>query len=106
MIIHELRAPLSVVRGTSDFLVKEAANIDKAQRENFIQQIRASSDTLLSLVNNLLDSAKIESGKIELFKENVSLNDLVKGSVEVYIPSAKQKEMWVWIWIWVLLSQH
>jgi len=93
MIIHELRAPLSVVRGTSDFLVKEAANIDKAQRENFIQQIRASSDTLLSLVNNLLDSAKIESGKIELFKENVSLNDLVKGSVEVYIPSAKQKNV-------------
>ena len=93
MIIHELRAPLSVIRGTSDFLVKETANIEEDQRENFIQQIRVSSDTLLSLVNNLLDSAKIESGKIELFRENVNLNDLVKSSVESYTPSAKQKNI-------------
>ena len=93
MIIHELRAPLSVIRGTSDFLVKETASIKEDQRENFIQQIRVSSDTLLSLVNNLLDSAKIESGKIELFRENVNLNDLVKSSVESYTPSAKQKNI-------------
>jgi len=93
MIIHELRAPLSVIRGTSDFLIKEIANIEEGQRESFIQQIRVSSDTLLSLVNNLLDSAKIESGKIELFRENANLNDLVKSSVASYIPSAKQKNV-------------
>jgi len=93
MIIHELRAPLSVIRGTSDFLIKEMNNIEDAQRESFIKQILVSSDTLLSLVNNLLDSAKIESGKIELFKEDVNLNDLVESSVENYILSASQKNI-------------
>jgi len=93
MIIHELRGPLSVIRGTSDFLLKEIVNIEETQRESFIQQIRTSSSTLLSLVNNLLDSAKIESGKIELFRESVNLNDLVKAEVSGYIPSAKQKNI-------------
>ena len=67
--------------------------MEEAQRKSFIQQILTSSDTLLSLVNNLLDSAKIESGKIELFNEDLDLNDLVKSSVESYVLSATQKNI-------------
>ncbi len=93
MIIHELRSPLSVIRGTSDFLLKESANIDNSQKEAFLTQIKTSSDRLLKLVNDLLDSAKIESGNIELHKSEVSLNDIVTDAVSYYMQSAKQRHL-------------
>lgn len=91
MIIHELRSPLSVIRGTSDFLLKEEKSLDAPQKESFLGQIKDSSDRLLKLVGDLLDSAKIESGNIELFKQNVELNSLVEDVVAYYQKSAEQK---------------
>lgn len=93
MIIHELRSPLSVIRGTSDFLLKEEKNLDIAQKESFLAQIKDSSDRLLKLVNDLLDSAKIESGNIELFKSEVDLNKLTSEVVDYYAKSAEQKKI-------------
>ncbi len=93
MIIHELRSPLSVIRGTSDFLLKESAHIDASQQEAFLNQIKTSSDRLLKLVNDLLDSAKIESGNIELHKSEVSLNDIVTDAVSYYTQSAEQRHL-------------
>ncbi|MBD3366200.1 PAS domain-containing protein [candidate division WWE3 bacterium] len=93
MIIHELRSPLSVIRGTSDFLLKESANMDDSQEMTFMEQIKESSTKLLALVNNLLDSAKIESGKIELSKKMTDLAKLIKSEVEYYAYSARQKKI-------------
>lgn len=93
MIIHELRSPLSVIRGTSDFILKEDANLEASQRQEFLEQIKGSSSTLLSLVNNLLDSAKIESGQIELFKQPTDVNNLVKSAAKFYETSFSQKNV-------------
>ncbi|HDQ88755.1 MAG TPA: PAS domain S-box protein, partial [candidate division WWE3 bacterium] len=93
MIIHELRSPLSVIRGTSDFLMKESKSLDEPQKESFLSQIKDSSDRLLKLVNDLLDSAKIESGNVELFKSEVDVNALVTEVVDYYAKSADQKKI-------------
>jgi len=88
MIIHELRSPLSVIRGTSDFLLKESSKIEEPQKEKFILQIKESSDRLLKIVGDLLDSTKIESGDIELFKSSVDINSLINETVSFYQNSA------------------
>lgn len=93
MIIHELRSPLSVIRGTSDFMLKESKNIDPAQKESFLLQIKDSSERLLKLVGDLLDSAKIESGNIELFKSSVSVNSLIEEVVAYYSQTVFQKNL-------------
>jgi signal transduction histidine kinase len=91
MIIHELRSPLSVIRGTSNFMLKESENIDSEQKKEFLHRIEDSASELLTLVSNLLDSAKIESGRVELFRENTNLNELVKDQIEYFANSFKQK---------------
>ena len=91
MIIHELRSPLSVIRGTSNFMLKESENIEPPQKKEFLHRIEDSASELLNLVGNLLDSAKIESGNIEVFKEKTNLNDLVKNQIDYFANSFKQK---------------
>lgn len=93
MIIHELRSPLSVIRGTSDFIMKEFSNMSDEQKLDFLHQIKDSSSTLLDLVNDLLDSAKIESGNIQLFKEMSNIEEILQDQVDYYARPAEQKNI-------------
>jgi HPt (histidine-containing phosphotransfer) domain-containing protein/anti-sigma regulatory factor (Ser/Thr protein kinase) len=72
---HEMRTPLDAVIGFSQ-LSLEDENIPAATREN-LEHIHASGRTLLSLVNNLLDLAKINAGKYELSPEKYSVAAMI-----------------------------
>lgn len=62
---HELRTPLNVVLGFAQLLRRDA-QLDADQRSN-VEAIRTSGEHLLGLINNVLDSAKLEAGKLELY---------------------------------------
>ena len=59
MVVHELRSPLTVIKGTSDLLITEFNNFNKEQIQSFLLQMRDSSSSLLDLVTSILDEAKI-----------------------------------------------
>ena len=74
---HELRTPMNAVLGYSEMLMEEA---EEAGQEEFIpdlQKINQAGSHLLSLINDVLDVAKIESGKMEVFAEEFSVEDLI-----------------------------
>jgi len=70
---HELRTPLNAVLGFSDILRDREE--DKEKR-SFLNAIHTAGNTLLSLINNVLDLSKIEAGKLELVPTSVSLYEL------------------------------
>lgn len=74
MLIHELRAPLTVIRSSSDLLIKRSDDLTKAKIKDFLQSIKESSETLLDLVSDLLDTSKLEMNKIQILKSTKSLN--------------------------------
>ncbi len=81
MAAHDLRNPLEVILTYSAFLLEEAApRLDRDQMA-FVETIRSSSDFMLHLVEDLLDLAKIESGKLELDLARVDLAELIGGNV-------------------------
>lgn len=81
MAAHDLRNPLEVILTYSEFLLEEAApRLDRDQAA-FIETIRSSSDFMLHLVDDLLDLAKIESGKLELDLAQVDLAEVVERNV-------------------------
>ena len=88
-ISHELRTPLQAIIGYTD-LVKEDLELEcmDAQVEDLNKCIR-SAHSLLALINNILDLAKIEAGKMDLYLQEVDMAMLIEDTVETIEPMAK-----------------
>jgi signal transduction histidine kinase len=86
---HELRTPLNSILGFSDVLVG-AQNLNDKQRR-YVGHIQSSGKHLLHLINDVLDLAKIESGKMELHPVEFSIGDLIERMVGSMLPLAERK---------------
>jgi PAS domain S-box-containing protein len=83
---HELRTPLNSVIGFSDLLDTELSDQGLDDLSAYAQRIRRSSENLLSMINELLDFAKIEAGRMELVLEEFSIADMVRDAAETARP--------------------
>jgi len=90
-ISHELRTPLNSILGFSDVLLGTQNLSDKQRR--YVSNIQLSGRNLLSLINDVLDLAKIESGKMELHLVEFSIADLVERLVGTMLPLAEKKNI-------------
>jgi len=88
---HELRTPLNAIIGFTGTLLMKLAGPLTADQENQLQTVRGSARHLLSLINDLLDLAKIESGKVVLELEPVSCADVVREMAPALRPQAEGK---------------
>ncbi len=93
MLVHELRSPLSVIRGSSDLIIKESENLSRQDIEKLLAQIRASSSSLLDIVNDILDVSKIEAGKFEVRKIKSNINKLLRDEIDYYKALTSQKKI-------------
>ncbi|MBZ0158187.1 MAG: response regulator [Alphaproteobacteria bacterium] len=92
---HELRTPLNSILGFSELLLDDVYGALEEKQKRHVQNIYNSGSHLLQLINNILDIAKIESGKMELHYESFSLAHAV-AEVETVIRSLadrKKQEM-------------
>ena len=78
--IHEIRTPIQTIIGTLELL--QQTNLDSEQTE-YARQIQFGADILLSLANNILDFAKIQSGKFAIEKIAMNVIDLTEQTVDV-----------------------
>lgn len=83
MVNHELRTPLTALYGSLSLLLNNKANLLEEQQCQLIDISYRNGGRLLSLVNDILDIAKFESGKIELNMERLNIHDVLKKSVEM-----------------------
>ena len=85
---HELRTPLNAILGYSELICEIAE--EKADKElvEDTNKIIYSAKYLLELINNLLDLAKIEKGKLQILPEKFNLQDFVKSLVDILTPLA------------------
>ncbi|WP_462273513.1 PAS domain S-box protein, partial [Methanohalophilus sp.] len=90
---HELRTPLNSVIGFSEVLLEEAiGNLNDTQKK-YVSNISKSGNHLLEIINEILDLSKIESGKIEIYKEKCELNIIFNEIKEVIASQAAAKSI-------------
>jgi len=90
MMVHELRSPLDGIQKIADLLIRKHAILPKKEvYKEYLPIIHKSSSDMLGLVNNLLDIAKIESGKFEVFKSMNDITQIIDERVKFYESSAK-----------------
>ena len=86
---HELRTPLNAIIGYSEMLYDEVEDegvVDRDQFKNDLEKIITSGKLLLSLINDILDLSKIETGKIELYPESFSAPELLEQACHAIQP--------------------
>jgi signal transduction histidine kinase/CheY-like chemotaxis protein len=88
---HDLRSPLNSVITLSQLLLEGSAGALMGEQRRYIEVIHKSGRGLLSLVNDVLDLAAVESGRVELDVGAVSLAKLIHAVGEAYGPSARAK---------------
>ncbi len=88
---HELRTPLNAVIGFTGTLLMRLPGPLNDEQETQLKTVQASARHLLSIINDLLDLAKIESGKVELTPQPVRCRDVLAEVADVLVPMADAK---------------
>jgi len=78
---HELRTPLNSIIGFSDLMTEQEGTLSSQKRLGFLENVANSARHLLQLINDLLDIAKVESGKMTLHLEDVDLRNSIASTV-------------------------
>ena len=88
---HDIRTPMNAILGFTELLKK---NKDKPELVNdYVAKIQSSGDFLLSLINNVLEMARIESGQETLSEEVINVHELVKNVRAVFEASLRAKNL-------------
>ncbi|MCK4994811.1 MAG: GHKL domain-containing protein [Candidatus Omnitrophica bacterium] len=92
-VSHELRTPLTSIKGYAAILsAGRLGDVTEIQAEK-LNKINSHSDELIQLVNDLLDIARIESGKIGMSIKHASINEIIKSIADLFFPQADEKNI-------------
>jgi signal transduction histidine kinase/CheY-like chemotaxis protein len=89
-ISHEIRTPINAVLGMADLMLN--TRLDSEQKD-FATAIKVSGESLLRIVNQVLDISKIEAGHLELESIPFSVRNLVRSAIHLFTPQAQDKQI-------------
>jgi signal transduction histidine kinase len=80
-VAHELRTPLAAIKGFASAMLHFAGRIEAAEREDYLREISDAADSMTEMVENLLDLARLESGRMRIERAPENLPAIVESSV-------------------------
>ncbi|MCK4620833.1 MAG: HAMP domain-containing histidine kinase [Desulfuromonadales bacterium] len=87
---HELRTPLQAIIGYTDVVREELEMEGMDENAEELNRVMRNANRLLSLINNILDMAKIESGKMDLDLQSVNLKNVLNEATDTVLPILRQ----------------
>ena len=89
---HEIKTPLSIINGYIELI---EAGKDDLKKQQYLSAIHQEIEHINQLIMAMLDLSRLESGKVELHKEDIDLEDLLMSIVETFAPILKKKHIHV-----------
>ncbi|MDH6264063.1 PAS domain S-box protein [Bradyrhizobium sp. BR13661] len=93
-ISHEIRTPLNAIIGFAEVMISERFGaLGNERYGEYMKDIRASGERVITIIDDLLELSRIETGKLDLAFANLNLNDLVEACVTVMQPQANRERI-------------
>lgn len=92
---HDIRTPMNAIIGFTTIAVSHIDN--KEQVKDCLQKVLSSSNHLLSLINDILDMSRIESGKIQIKEQDCNISELMHNLINIIQPQVKAKQLELFI---------
>ena len=92
---HDIRTPMNAIIGFTTIAVSHIDN--KTQVQDCLQKVLSSSNHLLSLINDILDMSRIESGKVQIKEQECNISELMHNLVNIIQPQVKAKQLELFI---------
>ncbi len=86
---HEIRTPMNGILGFTDLL--ENTNLSNEEKQKYLGIIKKSGNRLLSVINDIIDISKIESGQVDIKVSSTNINELLKEIYTFFKPEAEKK---------------
>ncbi|MBD5136784.1 MAG: response regulator [Lachnospiraceae bacterium] len=92
---HDIRTPMNAIIGFTTIAVSHIDNKD--QVEDCLHKVLSSSNHLLSLINDILDMSRIESGKVQIKEQECNISEIIHNLVNIIQPQVKAKQLELFI---------
>ncbi len=92
-ISHDLGTPLNAMIGFSELLKQEIPGKLNEKQKHYVDNILASSNRMLDIINDILDLGKVETGKIELIIEKISVPDILDETISLFGENATKRKI-------------
>lgn len=93
MMVHELRSPLTGIRSIANLLKEDKIKNEQKKYQEFIELIVSNSASMLDLVNDLLDVAKLEAGKFQILKRPANVANIIQMRVQSFQSLASENHI-------------
>ena len=101
---HDIRTPMNAIIGFSTIAVSHIDNKDQVL--DCLQKVLASSNHLLSLINDILDMSRIESGKVQIKEQECSISEIIHNLVNIVQPQVKAKQLELFIDTFEVINEN
>lgn len=93
MVSHEMRTPLNAMNGFASLLSSGSLGSLTEEQREYVKEIRTGAKHMSALINDLLDIARIEAGKIDLVMEEFQLTEVIRDALMMASPAARERSV-------------
>ena len=93
IMVHELRAPVTTIKDSAELIVTSKDTLEEDKKLKFLEIIHQQAKKVLGQIGSILDTAKLDAGKLVLSKTKGDIAKLIKGEIQTFIPQAQRKNI-------------
>jgi len=103
IMIHELRSPVTTIKDSAELIITSKDTLEEDRKLKFLEIIHQQAKKILGQIGSILDTAKLDAGKLVLQKTKGDIAKLIKDEMQAFIPQAERKNISL---NFELLSEH
>lgn len=93
IMVHELRAPTTTIKDSSELIITSEDTLEKEKKAKFMEIIHTQAKKVLGQIGSILDTAKLDAGKLVLQKTQGDIAKLIQEEVKTFMPQAERKNI-------------